>query len=121
MERQAKEKLHLLSNSIYKAILSRSKESTKEDLKVLSNRINFFWAFGDNLNEQYKLVNFELNRLYMKSKDYRWGYKVLKRLVDRFPNDVEILLRTAKYCHYIGRNKESKRYYELFMHINRSK
>ena len=64
-------------------------------------------------------MHFELNRLYMKAKDYRSGYKVLKKLVTLFPKDIEILSRFAKYCHYIGRNKESKKYFKAFSELNK--
>jgi len=57
----------------------------------------------------------------MKSKDYRTGYKTLKKLVDLYPEDLEVLSRFAKYCHYIGRNKESKKYYTKFSELNKAK
>lgn len=141
MERQAKEKLHILSvqllkrkqeleNSnqteprewpVTKHLAANTTLKTKDNQKIVDCNWfgKYFWVFGNNIDEQIKLVFFELNRLYMKSKDYRWGYKVLKKCVNALPADIETLLRIAKYCHYIGRNKESKKYYEMFSKINR--
>lgn len=119
MDRQAKEKLHLLAIQLEK---DRSQEVIPKDSigwPVLANII-YFWVWGNSLEEQIKLVYFELNRIYMRSKDYRTGYKILKKLIDTFPSDIEVLLKIAKYCHYIGRNKESKKYYSEFTILNRN-
>mmetsp|Transcript_28021 Transcript_28021/g.32108 ORF Transcript_28021/g.32108 Transcript_28021/m.32108 type:complete len:106 (+) Transcript_28021:155-472(+) len=68
-ETQAKEKLHLMSNEISQKIKSDPIENP--DFKLPYARVVYFWVFGDSIHEQFKVVNFELNRLYMKHKDYR--------------------------------------------------
>lgn len=98
-------------------LLEGSPQYSESFLKI-AEKIKYFWVFGSWIEDHIKVVYFELNRLYMKSKDYRSGYKVLKKLVDLMPTDIEVLSRFAKYCHFIGRNRESKKYYKIFKELN---
>jgi hypothetical protein len=83
-------KLHLMQIELLKAhnaVKSGVKLSdlrnfppAKEEIACsVEKHIYYFWVFGHNIDEQLKLVCFELNRLYMRSKDFRTGYKVLKK------------------------------------------
>jgi len=83
MDRQVKEKLHLMSIELAKAQADEQSKyniPSKENIECpVEKHLYYFWVFGNNIDEQFKLVNFELNRLYMRSRDYRSGYKVLKK------------------------------------------
>ena len=110
MDRQAKEKLHLmgihLTNRINQ-IRAGGSEPAHKKLKMSEDLFTLF-SYDNNIGDDHssstahleaklKLTYFELNRLYMKTKEYRSGYKVLYKLVEVSPLDVEVLLRTAKY------------------------
>lgn len=69
MERQAKERLHLLAMNLEKNFEIQPTKESIDDTVV--KHILYFWVFGNSIQEQLKLVYFELNRLYMKCKDYR--------------------------------------------------
>lgn len=129
MDRQAKEKLHSLSNLLLKRKEEIDAQGNEPEIEcpVKRNVDNLFGLMGSNIKEKLKLIYFELNRLYTKNKDFKWGYKVLKKWISILsvqnsengnisvkPSDVDWLLRIAKYCHFIGRNKESRKYYDTF-------
>uniref|UniRef100_A0A7S3NZD8 Uncharacterized protein n=1 Tax=Euplotes crassus TaxID=5936 RepID=A0A7S3NZD8_EUPCR len=116
---ESKEKLHVMRRYLLDEHAKTasggasvpSRTQSEEFEKILS-KIKYFWPFGPTIEAQLKVVHFELNRLYLKSKDFRSGYNILKKLIQILPNDIDVVSRFAKYCHFIGRNKESRKYYQ---------
>lgn len=98
MDRQCREKLHLITRKLSE---KKKSKSNSPDIDLLSTNKNSlsenFWLFGTDIDDQLKVVFFELSRLYMRNKDYRSGYKVLKNLIELIPTDVDALIRIAKY------------------------
>lgn len=113
MDRQAKETLHLMAGKLMKKIEqceSQNQDFLAENKKMTMSEKFTLFACDDTLGDEYydenpsilykaklKLVYFELNRLYMRSKEYKCGYNVLKKLIKIMPTDVEVLPRIAKY------------------------
>ena len=113
MDRQAKETLHTMANKLTKKIEqceSQNKDLIAEDKNLTMSEKFALFAFDDTLGDEYydenpslhykakiKIICFELNRLYMKSKEYKCGFNVLKKLIEITPTDLEVLQRIAKY------------------------
>ncbi|CAI2360715.1 unnamed protein product [Moneuplotes crassus] len=116
---ESKEKLHVMRRYLLDEHAKTASGGTSvpsrtqsEEFEKILSKIKYFWPFGPTIEAQLKVVHFELNRLYLKSKDFRSGYNILKKLIEILPNDIDVVSRFAKYCHFIGRNKESRKYYQ---------
>lgn len=61
---------------------------------------------------KYLMVGHEICRIHIKMADYRNSYAVIKKCVDKFPDNPFVLSKMGRHCLEIGRSTEAMMYFE---------